>query len=105
MTVVTHPTLTATATSSPVKPAPDPTVIVSHGDSETRLIPVRNADRTIGAYVLIGGRVRYLPAMDVGHVLAAAAGMVAVGAVAVAVAATVVGHRPSEPSRWARVAG
>ena len=90
MTVIRHP---ATPPGS-VAPDPQPTVISLPGPAEVSLVPVRRQGRTVGAYVLSGRAVRYVPVLDLQDVVSAVAVVGTVAAAGAAVAG-VRRHRPA----------
>lgn len=77
MTVTRHPdTLLASA----------PTIVTVPEQPDVALVTVHRDGRTVGAYVLGNGKVRYRPVVDLGDVLSAATAMVTVVAIGAAVA-------------------
>ncbi|MEV0429697.1 hypothetical protein [Micromonospora sp. NPDC050495] len=98
MTAIFNPTGLAQAPPLP-RPAPVPApapaapaagpvgpVLELPGPSGTALVPVTQAGRPVGAFVLSRGRVRYRPVVDPDQLVAAAAGAFAVAALTTAVA-------------------
>jgi hypothetical protein len=104
MTVIRHP---ATPETYRPSPAPEPNVIAM---TEASLVPVRRDGRTVGAYVLSNGTVRFRPALDVGEVVSATAAVAAIVAIAAAVATArrrvpSVGAVTMGPGGWVSVKG
>ncbi|NYF58510.1 hypothetical protein [Micromonospora purpureochromogenes] len=72
--------------AAPRSPVPVGPVLELPGTPAAALVPVTRDGRAVGAFVLTGGRVRYRALPDPEQVLAAVAGVAAIGLVTAAVA-------------------
>ncbi|WDZ82387.1 hypothetical protein [Micromonospora cathayae] len=117
MTAILNPTgpapLAAPDRAAPV-PRPAPAVgpvLELPGTPATALVPVTDAGRPVGAFVLSGGRLRYRPVVDPDRLVAAAAGVLAAGLLAAGLVAAgrrrppAVGAVTMGPGGWISVRG
>ncbi|MER7459349.1 hypothetical protein [Micromonospora sp. NPDC126480] len=122
MTAILNPTGPAPFTPPPPRPAaaaaehpaagvPVGPVLDLPGEPAAALVPVTRDGRPVGAFVLSGGRVRYRPVLDPDRLLAATAGVVALGLVAAGTAAALrrrppaIGAVTMGPGGWISLKG
>ncbi|SCG69549.1 hypothetical protein [Micromonospora humi] len=74
------------ATPAPADPGPVGPVLELPGAPDAALVPVTVKGRPVGAFVLVGGEVRYRRVVDPDQLVAAATGAFAVAALTAAVA-------------------